>query len=548
MDRCLQIHEIIQNICAHAADKRSLLHMALSSRRFLAPALDALWHDIDSLLPLITCLKSTNDLWDTEDPVPHPLYEGELVAVLHPIRAITREDLERYTDFYAPRIRIFRPSVLEKEILSIEAFQALQLATEGRNGALAPLVKTLEWPSPRHLSGELEERFARLLSPYMLLFYGNDITSLTFNLPPDIPLHKGSLELALKRSSRNLKALAIEQRAEPTEDPIFILQCICVHNLDLLESLQLPFLADELVQPVASLPSLKTLIIADCGVNGGYSVLSPISGGLAKKVAGSPAFPCLECLKVDGAHITYLPGLLACFPSANAIASLEFTVRFWNLDPITLSEAQKLIDAIVLHCNPLTLTSIQLLDQIAHNQVEEPVVVDIRDELDLSGLFKFTNIAQLSVQVQPAIMITPEDIARIPLAFPKIRTLSLCGRVPNYHPPRINHIHFLSLLQNCPFLTHLGLKFDLATVEGIGSPGAPFRLETVSVGDSPMYLPSEVISFFRYNLPNLRSLAFAIPKNPTVLARRWDLVCEGLGVDNPHRYFNYNLTNLTSYM
>ncbi|KAF6761313.1 hypothetical protein DFP72DRAFT_37430 [Ephemerocybe angulata] len=538
MDRCLQIHEIIQNICAHAADKRSLLHMALSSRRFLAPALDALWHDIDSLLPLITCLKSTNNLWDTEDPVPHPLYEGELVAVLHPIRAITREDLERYTDFYAPRIRIFRPSVLEKEILSIEAFQALQLATEGRNGALAPLVKTLEWPSPRHLSGELEERFARLLSPYMLLFYGNNITSLTFNLPPDIPLHKGSLELALKRSSRNLKALAIEQHGEPTEDPIFILQCICLHNWDLLESLQLPFLSADMVQPIASLPLLKTLILADCGVNGALAVLPSIPVGLAEKLAGSPSFPSLEYLKVDGTRIMDFPGsrLLACFPSTNIIARLEFTIKF--LYPMTLFEAQELVNAIATHCNPLTLTNIQLLDRNSDN-LEEPVEIDTRRELDLSSLFKFTKITRLSVQVPLAITMTPEDIARIPLAFPKISTLSLCGPVPNYHPPRIDHTHFLSLLQNCPFLTHLGLKFDLATVKGSSFPGAPFQLQIVSVGDSPMYLPSEVISFFKYNLPNIRFLAFAIPEEPTVLARRWALVCEGLGVDNPHRYFNY---------
>lgn len=70
MHRCLQIHEILHNVLdniALAASLRDLFSVALVSKAFNEPALDALWAFQDSLLLLIKTFPA--DLWiESGDP------------------------------------------------------------------------------------------------------------------------------------------------------------------------------------------------------------------------------------------------------------------------------------------------------------------------------------------------------------------------------------------------------------------------------------------------------------------------------------------------
>lgn len=55
MHLCLEIVEILQFIC-DKLDRKNAFHLALAARAFLEPALDRIWHELDSFAPLVSCL------------------------------------------------------------------------------------------------------------------------------------------------------------------------------------------------------------------------------------------------------------------------------------------------------------------------------------------------------------------------------------------------------------------------------------------------------------------------------------------------------------
>ena len=62
-------------------------------------------------------------------------------------RPITPSDIHRYLTIYAPKIRavpIYERTEVE-QVMHRDVCQALQLATSGKVGALAPMIKELEW-------------------------------------------------------------------------------------------------------------------------------------------------------------------------------------------------------------------------------------------------------------------------------------------------------------------------------------------------------------------------------------------------------------------
>ena len=55
MHLCLEVVDVLQFICDEL-DRKSAFHLALASRAFLEPALDRIWHELDSFAPLVSCL------------------------------------------------------------------------------------------------------------------------------------------------------------------------------------------------------------------------------------------------------------------------------------------------------------------------------------------------------------------------------------------------------------------------------------------------------------------------------------------------------------
>jgi hypothetical protein len=64
MHRCLLIPEIVSLFCTELGNvgaKRSLAAFAQTRLAFSEPALDALWYELHSLIPLVQCMPC--DLW-----------------------------------------------------------------------------------------------------------------------------------------------------------------------------------------------------------------------------------------------------------------------------------------------------------------------------------------------------------------------------------------------------------------------------------------------------------------------------------------------------
>lgn len=73
MHRCLEIQEIVSLVCQQlsaentrtVSNNGSLAALAMTCRDFQEPALDALWYQQTSLIPLVKCFPS--DSWELRD-------------------------------------------------------------------------------------------------------------------------------------------------------------------------------------------------------------------------------------------------------------------------------------------------------------------------------------------------------------------------------------------------------------------------------------------------------------------------------------------------
>ena len=80
--------------------------------------------------------------------------------------------------------------------------------------------------------------------------------------------------------------------------------------------------------------------------------------------------------------------------------------------------------------------------------------------VDISPLFKFTNLRTLFLSVYPRALVTPTDAQMIPKSWPNIAHLDLCGSLPIGRPPSIDYAHLLQVGEGCKTLQVLGLPFD----------------------------------------------------------------------------------------
>lgn len=409
----------------------------------------------------------------------------------------------------------------------------LQLVTDNEPGALAPLARKVLWRSPT----STDRRSKANLSAFMSLFVGSNVEDLTIPEYKAHPLYKASVHANLKRISNQLKTL----RVSGNYDPATVQSCITPHSFDSLRVLNINALSSALLQFVGFLPRLRTLEITDSG--GMKSTLDKLAAPLVSSPNG---FASLRVLSV-GSQLASgaVWKILQYLPSTNRVESVKFTSDFMA----PASVGQDILEAIVQHCNPKTLKSVVLVDEGLGIAMEDPGAEDSHfDEaragapLDVMSLEMFPELEALTLRWSASIQLTPQEMGRIPTAWPRIRHLDLCP--PHYlngRVPRLDHVPVLNLLESCKFLDYLGLHFDttqLTDLDGLsGEPSFP-TLRTLRVGDSPISSPSRVLAFIKHRFPQLRELdinydALDDERNrPTLLDRRWSAVVDGLDLKN----------------
>ncbi|KAJ3500852.1 hypothetical protein NMY22_g19122 [Coprinellus aureogranulatus] len=513
MNHCLRVSEVVSTVYAFLQPKHAL-DLALTCRTLLEPGLDEIWRDIQSFDPLIACMPE--DLWREEFAPDEHEQLGCKVLFLR--RELKREDLDDYLTRYAKRVRFFSLHLKGgSRVLSGEALHALALVMDFRPGVFAPLLKQFGWPCDLDLQYFFGESVSRSLPPHMPLFLGEKTTRIHITLrTSSSPLYLTTVRAALDRLRPGLKTLDILESSamsSTTSVPSFTDQYIVPYTWDNLESLSVTALSDNLLRHLVSLPGLRILKAAKLlrpGTNA-----TPVNNG----------FPALGSLQVGSDVFSDMECILRLLPSSNELKSLQWS----TFNCTTLSDRRGALQLVQRFCNPLKLSSLTLGEGISCDEpAEEPVDMDLDQDIDLSPLLGFSKLQNLALTLDAPVFIAPGDVAKLATAWPNLQHLNLCSSLYTSYIPRINHIDVVALASSLPLLQTLGLRFDATEVNGNEPQAHPsLRLRTLSVGASPICSPSRVAAFIDRQFPNLHHLGIYYsdrPSNPaehSMLDTRW---------------------------
>jgi hypothetical protein len=524
VEECLRIPEVLRLIYDEL-DKRTSLSLALTCKAFLEPGLDRIWRNITSFKPLIGCIPE--DIWKP-DVISVPKRWGFNIFMVcghfnfqqrsltkkfqSPRRDLTSQDLRRYLRYYAPRIRQFSPYLHTRmRMLSIEALQALQIATEYQAGALAPRLQEFHWYRPQQCILALGEPFARVLAPFMSMFLGKSLVSLTVDVDAsDPPVYISSVRLAMKQLPllRSLN-LGLAGFSEGWTQP-------SLWNVGGLERIKVGNIPIGVIPHLASLPNLTSLEV------NGIQVQSP-APPIAPNPTGFASLTKLEGCSDSPSDIKHILQHLAPHNDLNAVE--------WSHSLSTsVSDYQETIDAIAQYCSP----SLRQLDLFGIDAVdEERLDFDAEEPIDISPLFQFAHLRELDINIAESVPVTPEFLAQVPDAWPHINRLVLCPTVPSSQTPLIDHSHIFELARKTPSLRTLGLRFDSTRITGqetVAVADSP-QLRKLIVGESPICSPSRVSTFFKSGFPYLKALDNCYKstlERRNISTKRWAAVHEAL--------------------
>ncbi|KAJ3514212.1 hypothetical protein NMY22_g14817 [Coprinellus aureogranulatus] len=523
MDRCIRVPEIVQIICDHlAVSPRSCRSMALASRMFLEPALDNLWHSIDSFEPLIACLPD-GSVEEVE------MFEGEyqdfherfLARVLEP------EDLDRYLNFYAHRIRHIHfqfGSERTKNILSTEDLHLFQLVTGNKLGALSPRLRHFSWPSIADLQTTEGKTFAGRLFPLMALFIGESLRSLTV---PSYVFRVGSPFV--------LSALQVLTRYCGHLEKLQLLtgggrKSTKTRRDDYITSLSWNFLTWAIVDGISSkalfhLLSLPRLQHLDATLSD-QDLQSEGLNSLDRN-----RFPPLLSLRLRMRGLSSTTPLIQLLPRTNTIQSIDFQ----SVLPHHSSASNNLLSAIAHHCNSASLERLSVSDG-GHPQLRDgsdTLDVEFENPVDLGCLSSLRSLKHLKLNFQGGVKVDPASLRDFALPWRNLEHLDLCPSTSQAsRVPLITHQHVVDLVIKLPSLQFLGMRFDTTQLAGDEpNPEKPYlSLRKLCVGESPICSPSRVSKFLTANFPKLQELVcYCARKPPSQLAivdKRWKAVME----------------------
>ncbi|KAF6753323.1 hypothetical protein DFP72DRAFT_902750 [Ephemerocybe angulata] len=516
----LQIPEVVRSIC-NELDRSSALAMSLTCRAFLEPGLDSLWHSLDSFEPLLACLPA--DLWRIEQK--NIRDRKTLTSVYCLNRALVPADIDRYLARYAPRIRHLKADIYNaKRVPSLELLQALQVVTDFQQGALAPLIRSFHWIPGDMIELEFGLEYSNNIQPFMPLFVGASVTKLTFNMKSSLRLHALTLLATAKRLA------FLETLVLGSETVKFADDYLRSSPWNHLKHLEIKTFLPSAIPYMASIPQLTRLFITsleefprrypnDAGATGRQNPL-PIQG-----------FSCLKVLCIEADAVTTITGFLQHLPKLNKVETLDATA-FARCS--CEREAQDVLDTIAERLNSDSLMELRICDSMGNVPDYAPREDnEYRPPIMIAPFYIFQRLKYIAAGFSHWISITPDDIAQMRTVWTKIETLDIGESCPVDPGPLIDHTHLLHLLEGCPSLKTVGLRFDATRVSGKET-GGPFNLGRLNVSGSTISSSTSVLKFIRTNLPHLEILdaSFIGAKSEHVqdmYTTRWRVVEDALG-------------------
>ncbi|KAF7354656.1 hypothetical protein MSAN_01379200 [Mycena sanguinolenta] len=451
----LQIAEIVRMICDEAESgqyKRrfeALLALATTSKTFSEPALNIIWREQDSLVPLVKCMPDT--LWQER--------QTETGVVVYLRRPIAASDLPRLL-FYSVRVRSLDMEYTKKKALHPEFLRALDLSLPQ---SFMPKLSHFAWTPKKD----------EVLS-IMRHFMNPEIRKITLELGK----HSASLSILpyITSACPFLSDLTLNVGTQPRFIP-FISEAVCGwHHLT---DLSIPNLDQAGFTHVAQLPSLKCLSL--CFVKD-MTLYPP------DFLSGS-TFPVLKSLFVRCETARFCIGVIKVISSRQCE---DLTIR--PLATWTTTAWQELHTSVRDHlANP----AFNMIDvEYWEASPPEDITPYVLSAPALRPLLAIKSLSTLSYQIYPNLDVNDDFLEEMARAWRKLQSLNFGTEVAVFSTdrPQATLKCLVYFARHCRRLSSLGLHMDATTVPEFKQlPGQRIRnsLEALDVGVSPIDFAKE---------------------------------------------------------
>ncbi|KAF8961417.1 hypothetical protein BDZ97DRAFT_1211068 [Flammula alnicola] len=494
MHHCLQIPEILVSIFElvlndtwnrkPVLDRQSVLALVKTCRTFNGPALQLLWRNLYTPVPLL--LTMTEDLLEVEKEDENSYFTPRTLTFKRDVEA---NDWERF-DFYAPFVKhmgsIERNERSSTNFIVIDDRVCREL--ELRNRVLLPDLQTMVASS-----NDL---------PLTSLLLTPRVHQLQLNMHPSHIMSLSPLTIEIPLRTPLLKSLHLSQSTtwKPPHmalfmDPLFEL----LNNLDLeeFECDWLP-LSDEMTQSLIKMPSLRAMTIS--------KEIPALARILRDDLIKEPRIKVFRVWPHDLGP-SYLADILI---SLRPSQLQEFRIQSQGNMSAHCNSAQlnDLILAISRCCSSIHFTHLSLEGLPWLPSINRGRLAVVTYPM-LQPLFRFSNLRNLSLWASP-FDLTDAEVKEMAMAWPHLEELYFETTYDTLYPePRRTTLRCLLWMAiYCRALISLTFPFtgtssfsdeELALAAG-------HRLSFLTVGHSVISNPEEVSSFLNTVFPTLSLL------------------------------------------
>ncbi|KAJ6498835.1 hypothetical protein C8R45DRAFT_1093132 [Mycena sanguinolenta] len=448
--RVLEIPEIVRIIVGEFwLPKTTLVRLATTSKIFTESALDLIWFDQTSLVPLVKCMPET--LWEVRG-------QGSS-SILHLRRPIISTDLPRFL-FYSARVRSLtlrgsnyrfgtvHPDVLRALDMALHAQCFLKLSEFSWSPKKKDVVSIM-----RHFLGNRIKKIDLQLDDTAML----SIFPFAKASCPSVSNFSFRLATTVERISLHL-VFAISDAVCGWQN----LTCLAVPDLDRAAFTH-----------VAELPLLTNLSL---------TFVDDPSHNLSDFLSG-PTFPALEYLFVCCKTARFCTSLIRVVSSRRLTNLTIHTMSVW-----TTSAWQELHTAMHDCLNRVALDHIEVEEWRVSGRPSDNVLSAYVLSPDVvRPLLAFKGLATIRYQIHPCLDVDDEFLEEMAKAWPEVVELEFGNEAAILQAPRSTLQCLVSFAQHCPDLLTLGIRMDATRIpEFVQVPGSRISssLDCLCVGTS----------------------------------------------------------------
>ncbi|KAJ7983058.1 hypothetical protein DFH06DRAFT_715021 [Mycena polygramma] len=451
--RALQIAEIVRMICDQArvtwsSSQTTLVSLARTSKIFSDPALDALWYEQHSLVPLAKCMPDT--LWEEQG-------RKKRNIVIHLRRPITSEDMSRFL-FYSVRVR-----QLEMRNLSTygavhhDFLRALDMASPVQG--CMPRLSIFSWSPTKKDPLSIMHHFLGSQTRKIVIELGDETAGLSI-----LPYIKSSCPLV---TTFDLYLDTDPQSVSPRS----ISDAVCgwPHLVDL----SIPNLDKAGFTHISRLPFLANLSL--------YSAKDTASLHLPDFLAGR-TFPVLNKLSISCETARFCAGVIRVissrhFQSLSITQMTNWTTAAWQELHTTIRDC---LDHTALNAIEVEAKGVRRPSDTAPYVLSSDAV---------RHLLAFKNMTDVTYQVYPCVDANDDFLEEMALAWPKIERLYLGSEVLHMQPPQATLKCLIAFARHCSELSSLGVRMNASlvpTFTQVRGHRISHSLNSLEVGTSPI--------------------------------------------------------------